>query len=71
MSLDMDGPAPMEFGDRVEFEVLEERGQSATLECPACGFVFDVDIRTGDNLEWDRPNKCMAAVCPVCQRMQQ
>lgn len=62
---------PEDYGDEVEFEILEDRGASATLECPACGFVFNIDAHTEENLQWDRPKKAFIAVCPICQRKQQ
>ncbi len=68
-TMDMDGP-PEDFSGDVNFEIVEERGWQATLECPACGFVFDVDAHTNANLEWCRKKKAMLAVCPICQRRQ-
>jgi len=69
--MDMGGQRPPdEFGEEVEFEVVEDRGAQATLCCPACGFEFDVDAHTEQNLEWSRPKKAMIAVCPICQRRQ-
>ena len=69
-SMDMDGPRPEEYGDDVNFEIVDDRGAQATLECPACGFVFDIDAYTSLNLEWSRPKKALVAICPICQRRQ-
>jgi uncharacterized Zn finger protein len=69
-----EGPEPEEFGEEfgeeVEFEMIEDRGTQATIECPACGFIFDIDAHTNLNLEWNRPKKAMICVCPICQRRQ-
>ena len=57
-AMDMDLPPEPEgeFNeDEVDFEIVDDRGTQATLECPACGFVFDVDAHTDLNLEWCRP----------------
>ena len=56
--------------EEVEFIVVDERGAQATLECPGCGLIFEVDAYTSLNLEWSRPQKAMVAKCPVCNRRQ-
>lgn len=68
-AMDMDGSDP-EFYEEVDFEMVDDRGAQATLECPACGFVFEVDAHTDLNLEWDRTKMAMVAKCPICQRKQ-
>jgi uncharacterized C2H2 Zn-finger protein len=56
--------------ERVDFEIVEDRGSSSTLKCPVCAFVFDVNAHTHLNLEWDRAQFYMVAVCPSCKRKQ-
>lgn len=71
MSFMMDGDQPPdEFGEEVEFTIVEDRGPQATLECPACAFVFDVDAHTEENLQWNKKQRALLAVCPICQRRQ-
>ena len=66
--LEMEGEEPEEFGERVVFEMVDDRGHAATLECPACGFVFDVDAYTQENLQWEEPD--YVACCPICKRKE-
>ena len=61
---------PEDFGREVDFEIIENRGAQATLECPACGFVFDVDARGELNLEWSKKQRALVAMCPICKRKQ-
>jgi hypothetical protein len=55
-------------GKRIEapFTVLDERGPEATLECRRCGYEFDVNAYTGENLIIDQQTRMHRAVCPLC-----
>jgi transcription elongation factor Elf1 len=48
------------------FLILEEEGPGATLECPRCGYEFEVNSYTGENLCIDPERKRQLAVCPLC-----
>jgi hypothetical protein len=53
------------------FEVLEEDGPEAILECPCCGWQFAVNAYTGENMAFDSQNKTVRETCPLCGTIQE
>jgi hypothetical protein len=49
---------------------LDERGPEATLECPRCGYEFDVNAYTGESLIIDQQTKTQRALCPLCDSVE-
>lgn len=49
------------------FEVLESKGGWSRLECRECTCVFEVNMYTQQNLEFDQGDFYYKSVCPQCQ----
>jgi hypothetical protein len=70
---DVPGPSPVLAGERrieATFTLLEERGPEAILECPRCGYEFEVNAYTGENLVIDCLRGRQLAVCPLCGTLE-
>lgn len=53
-----------------EFKILEDRKTENTLECPRCGYEFDIDAMTCENLVWVKAKMAYVAQCPLCATQQ-
>ena len=49
------------------FYVLENRGGWSKLRCKECSCVFEVNVHTEKNLEFDEEDCFYKSVCPNCQ----
>ena len=54
----------------MDFKILEDNGTDQKLECPDCKTIFNIDIKTNENLIWDKKSLAFLSQCPNCKKIE-